>query len=437
MAHTGPLISKTPQGIEIKGRRRLNSDKEVEALIDEIQNMIFGLQERDENAVLVITDCDLSQNKLSPEHFENLFGLLGGANVRVQRFRLFGCPTINDEVLKNLGEYFKMLTAESVPNELHLSDCSITTDGFEVLMAAIEESESFPLVNPQTKRKMPLYLRLENNYIDEASIQEKVDKGLIRPLKKSTGSWTPRGASEHKVDLVVREDKKYQQKLGPPPPPEEAGPFKQVHDKTWGKQPWTGGNQWTGGKGAPQWPASQQQRPPSGQWQGQWRPQPPAGQWQPPAGQWRPPAGIRASMPAVVQPRFTAQMPPTAAVPQLRPGSARPGFTPQVLQTPSAWSGLVPSRPAQGIAARPFATMQQTVKGTGKGAPVTMLQRGAAAGDRSRTPVGRQAAQPVAPPPKSEQGLPHPWEEHWSDEYQIPYFWNTETGDSLWEKPTA
>merc|ERR1719203_1169759 len=61
------------------------------------------------------------------------------------------------------------------------------------------------------------------------------------------------------------------------------------------------------------------------------------------------------------------------------------------------------------------------------------------AADRSRTPTGRTATptQPAKPPPKKKSDLPYPWEEHWSEDYQIPYFRNSETGDSLWERPTA
>merc|ERR1711920_656802 len=60
-------------------------------------------------------------------------------------------------------------------------------------------------------------------------------------------------------------------------------------------------------------------------------------------------------------------------------------------------------------------------------------QSGSAA-DRSRTPVGRAAAPPSKPPPAAASDLPAPWEEHFSDEHQIPYFWNAETGEAVWEK---
>eukprot|EP00933_Yihiella_yeosuensis_P074061 TRINITY_DN8289_c0_g1_i2.p1 TRINITY_DN8289_c0_g1~~TRINITY_DN8289_c0_g1_i2.p1 ORF type:complete len:141 (+),score=31.66 TRINITY_DN8289_c0_g1_i2:420-842(+) len=53
------------------------------------------------------------------------------------------------------------------------------------------------------------------------------------------------------------------------------------------------------------------------------------------------------------------------------------------------------------------------------------------AADRSRTPAARQP-----PPAPGKKPLPHPWEEHFSEEYNIPYFWNSETGDALWEKPS-
>ena len=33
--------------------------------------------------------------------------------------------------------------------------------------------------------------------------------------------------------------------------------------------------------------------------------------------------------------------------------------------------------------------------------------------------------------------LPNPWQEHWSDTYNTPFFWNPETDESVWEKPLA
>jgi len=33
------------------------------------------------------------------------------------------------------------------------------------------------------------------------------------------------------------------------------------------------------------------------------------------------------------------------------------------------------------------------------------------------------------------KSLPANWEEHFSEEYSLNYFWNSKTGDSSWEKP--
>jgi|GEM_PF-3504522 len=41
-----------------------------------------------------------------------------------------------------------------------------------------------------------------------------------------------------------------------------------------------------------------------------------------------------------------------------------------------------------------------------------------------------------APPPKrSPASLPFPWEQHYSEMYKIWYFWNSQTGESVWERP--
>mmetsp|Transcript_118422 Transcript_118422/g.221261 ORF Transcript_118422/g.221261 Transcript_118422/m.221261 type:complete len:142 (-) Transcript_118422:59-484(-) len=48
--------------------------------------------------------------------------------------------------------------------------------------------------------------------------------------------------------------------------------------------------------------------------------------------------------------------------------------------------------------------------------------------DRSRSPTRRPTGEPGLP-------LPPGWEEHWSEEHRLPYFWNHVTGQSIWERP--
>ncbi len=31
--------------------------------------------------------------------------------------------------------------------------------------------------------------------------------------------------------------------------------------------------------------------------------------------------------------------------------------------------------------------------------------------------------------------LPRPWQRHWSAEWQLPYYWNPVTEESVWEAP--
>ena len=65
--------------------------------------------------------------------------------------------------------------------------------------------------------------------------------------------------------------------------------------------------------------------------------------------------------------------------------------------------------------------------------------------DRSRTPRPKIA---LAPRPRSKKPLPKiasapkvsaatqaGWEKHFSDEYQLPYWWNSDNCESVWEEP--
>jgi len=395
------MISKLPGGnLEVKARRRLATPAAFEAFVEEMQSTLIQLKELDSNAS--VNDFDVSQNPLTSEQFEMLFNALALAGVKVQRFRLFGCPALNDEAMRHLSDHFTQdLTAETAPSELHLSDCAITTDGFLLLMNAIEDKELYPC-GPMPGRRLPLYLRLENNYIDEAVIQEKVDAGFIRAFKKAPGVRME-APETVKINLVVKQDNSFQQKEGPPPAPEDAPPPKDVYDQ----KPQQ--SNWRQGPIRPAWNAGGRYQPaPRGAVRPQWAARPAlAG----PAPMMARPA-YGGMQPGVVRPVLQA----------VRPGQFQPRAIIQAARP--AWQGAV-------------------IQGKGSSWP-----RGTAgtqqAVDRSRTPVNRSfnanssgPFPPSGPPPKKTNDLPHPWEEQWSDEYGIPYYWNSETGEALWEKPTA
>lgn len=429
------MVVPTREGIEVKARRKLDESGAFEALLEEIQTKITAK----EGQTVIISDLDISQNKLTFEQFEALFTQLGANSVRVLRFRMFGCATLNDEVMRVIADYFRLLTQETAPTEMHLSDCAITAEGFLAFMGAMEEGELYPLPSPTGGKPLALYMRLENNYIDEAAIKEKVESGLIKPYKKQ-GYGSRSQDPTIKVDLVVRDEGRFQQKTGEPPSPEDAPPPKLIYDKYWEQQQ-------QGAQGAwPQknWPATAAQGWQQNSWGQQAQVRPAAVAWNqsrgttswatvaggPPAGggvaggvQWpRPLAGgalrpVGPVTPSLIKPLFGQQ--------GAQVGMVRPGMTPR----------FIPGQAAAGTAANRFGAAGL-----------------AGAQDRSRTPVarniaagggvgvvkggGKGAVKAVTPPAAAKNDMPHPWEEHWSEEYQIPYYWNSESGEALWERPS-
>eukprot|EP00435_Cladocopium_sp_Y103_P013784 s3013_g3.t1 len=214
-----PVVYYGANGLEVKGRRRLE-DVAFEDILAELQGQLTEQLNQAGSSVPVIQDLDLSQNKLTADQFENLFVSLGVASARVVRFRLFGCPTFDDQVMLLLAEYLRAnLTKETAPAEMHLSDCAITSEGFKHLMSVIEESDVYPLRDERRPDQgWPLYLRLENNYISNEAIQEKIDSGLIQLFTKQWGA--KKGPVDGPKVNLLGEDWNFRQRSGKPPSPE-------------------------------------------------------------------------------------------------------------------------------------------------------------------------------------------------------------------------
>lgn len=391
------MVVKTPQGLEVKARRQVPDqatfDKLIEAITNQLQGQSVGTP--------TISDLDLSQNKLSYDNWEALFSTLDSLQCRVIRFRLFGCPTLNDDVAILLGDFLRLLTPEKAPTEMHLSDCAMTSVGFQAIVGAVEDTEVYPL--QASGRPTALYMRLENNFIAEEVIKEKVDTGLIKAFKKGPGAKGG-GPDGFKIDLVVVQSGSFQQKSGDPPAPEDAPAPKNVSD-----------GRWRGSSQGPPLAAGGTIRAPiAGRpIQGGAIPA-----WQQ-AGQ----RGRMSSLPpqGVMKNNGRGVLPNRAMIGQLKPIRQQGAPIQQGrLQAPPAGRA-------------------------GPGPAAVRARNGTTSADRSRTPAGRMAnggAAPAAggrpgPPPPRKAALPKPWEEHWSDEYKIPYFWNTQTGESRWERPRA
>jgi len=397
------MIVKSYEGLEVKARQRLNDEAAFDTFINEFMEKLQDMQAS--NKDVVVSDLDLSQNKLTVEQWSQVTTALGACNARVLRFRLFGSASLSDDILVIIADYFEGLTAKEAPTEIHLSDCAITAKGFNYFMEKLEGVEYYPLNPINGGRSTPLYMRLENNYIDEQAIKDKIDSGLIRTFTKKENR--PGGEKGTKISLLVQYNGKFQQKTGPPPAPEDAPPPKQVMDhnnrREWssrGGQPW---NQAQTGSSYPNRNSS----------------------WQQGANQWPATTGAQ---------RWSGG----AATQSSRPGASYPN----TYGTRSA----IPSTQAS-FGNRPSTNMGNASRGG------AAMNHGSI--DRSRTPMGNRVSGGIparggtttskglakgggkGKGKSAEAKLPVPWQEHWSDEYKIPYFWNSESGEAVWERPTA
>jgi len=94
------------------------------------------------------------------------------------------------------------------------------------------------------------------------------------------------------------------------------------------------------------------------------------------------------------------------------------------------WSGTVQQTAPQSLL-KPKLQPLRVQKGLGKGTGESR------AADRSRTPISRQPIQPKGPPPGFVNALPFPWQEEFSEEFDLNYYWNPDTAEAVWEKPEA
>lgn len=414
------LITGAPNALLVKGQRKLTTAEEAQAFNDQLSNKLMALEQAGKTNI-EFEDFDISQNKMPVEQFESLFATLSTVPVKVTRMKLFGCATLNDQVCDYIASWLGQVTAETAPNEMHLSDCAITADGFNAIVSAMESNDAFP---PKTKfGTTPMYMRIEGNYISEDCIKEKLEAGVLGQFKKNPKGGgkgfneIPEGA---KGKLLVSSPGKFAQKEGEPPAPEDAPPPKEVKQWVdWSKEK---SPSWSGGSGGNNW----------------WQAPANAGSWgkgggAKGGGAWGGNSWENKSWPAVPAGGGNSawKAPAQQAANNWKPqaGKGKAGTTQSTTVLPKAY---VP--PGKGAAA----AGKGATAGKGTAATKGTWNSGGAAaskivkpGDRSRTPVSRPT-----PPARGPKALPADWQEEWSEEYQIPFFWNSKTGESVWERPS-
>lgn len=395
------FISGGASALTVRARQRLGTL----ATAKQFTNELIAVLEHHGNKGTSITfeDFDISQNKISYATFETIFAALQSWGVRVKRFRLFGCPTLDDANVTLLAAWLSTVTAATAPTEIHLSDCAITDDGFLQLIGAIEENSAFPTPDPVTHKLVPMYLRLENNYISENILQEKINSGVMYTFQKNNERIrdVKPGHDYTKVKLFVLGNASFRQNEGKPPPPEDAPLPKRVHDRVakegekmdaqrptlalpWLVKPALKKGAWTG-SGARGMDAN------GGDTRGVDKRGMRQQEMQPP---WR----------ATVSENSTRKW------------------------SDDSWKmrSHVHSRPATQSGRAVLTAFKDTLAFKGAAAVHSSLASGMRRENRSRTPPQRN---------RSANSLPQPWEEHWSEEYGLPYYWNRETDKSVWERP--
>jgi len=227
----------------VQMRQKLKNPEVVSEFCNELQAKVDELKAAGD--MLTFEDFDISENRVAEDGFESILGILADGVVHVERFRAFGCPTLNDEAASFLAGWLIGVTRETTPFEMHLSDCAITTTGFSDLVKALQDNGAFPGPDPKNAtNSLPMYLRLENNYIENSAIQQAIDDNILVAMKKGSGLHLL--STEFKARLLVREDGRSRQKAGMPPAPEDVPSPRPVRPKGKGKGK---GKSVDGGKG--------------------------------------------------------------------------------------------------------------------------------------------------------------------------------------------
>jgi len=211
----------------VRLRHHLRTPKMASRFVAELSELIGNRRSEDKDTVF--EDFDISQNLIPLEQFKEICSVLADPRVQVERFRAFGSPGLDDQAALLLAGWLRAVSKDMAPFEMHLSDCVIQNEGFLELTKAIVENDAFPPKDPRNADKgpIPLYLRLEGNYIEDDTIQEKIDDGTFMTMRKND---RPYYTADHKVRLLLKEDGSLGQRKGTPPAPEDAPPPKRVND---------------------------------------------------------------------------------------------------------------------------------------------------------------------------------------------------------------
>jgi len=345
-------------------------------------------------------NIDVSQVQWDALTFSGFIDVLQEKGIATVRLKAFKCG-LDDECIRQVATWLDTLPAESMPSEVHLSNNKFSREGFEALLATLETKRA-----ELSQASLPVWVRVENNSVDAEYLKELKDEGkvvYVDYIRERTPSSAVAAMPSFKPQSQVaagaaRWPGGAQQ--APGPRSWSPGGMQAPPGPTWWQS-----NQWSGEDtraSSNQW-GSHSSQPTA--WSGSsWSSNGGAGA----AGSWESSRwGAAAATPAAQ----ALPAPSSRPNPVIRPMAARlvQPFVPRVVQPPR-------SQQAQ--------PQQQSQRQTHM---ATAVHPGSA---RSRSP-------PRVKNKPQEPELPFGWSKEWSDEYNIPYFWHADTGESLWESPSA
>uniref|UniRef100_A0A7R9ZWH6 WW domain-containing protein n=1 Tax=Pyrodinium bahamense TaxID=73915 RepID=A0A7R9ZWH6_9DINO len=329
--------------------------------------------------------------------FSLLLDVLQEKNATTKRFKAFKAG-LDDDCIRLMAGWLEQLPAQSLPSEIHLSHNRITEEGFDALLTAIESKRS-----ELTTQAAPIWLRVENNQVDIAPegpvMKPLVDEGRVALVQK-VNDRRPCAAAVAMPSFAGQQAGGGRESPALMALSTGAGAGKGAtrwNQNTWdNKSGGSGGsggawkqdswnrseNDWNGGNGDTAW----RKRPGNGDSNATntWWESKATGSWKEAANPWE--QKQRQQHQATQQPQLQKQ-------------------------------------PQQQNPIKAAATRSGTAGSAGR------VAQASGTADRSRTPPVRKGMAQAEPP------LPPNWEKQWSDEYQIPYYWNNVTGESLWEPP--
>jgi hypothetical protein len=168
---------KQSGALQVRAKGLLQEPSVVDAFLTVLSSR---LSRGSDGARVRVKDLDIAKNKISSAQFRNLFTILTNTGPSIERLRVFGCSSFDDEAMSALASWIQQIDSEEgLPSELHLSDCNITNNGFLSFMKAVERNDIIPRSDPRTGLPSPFYVRLENNYINVTSIPQKVQQRIV------------------------------------------------------------------------------------------------------------------------------------------------------------------------------------------------------------------------------------------------------------------